>query len=159
MKNACKRGFTLVELLVVVLIIGILSAVALPQYQKAVNKSRVAGYWPVLKNLAEAAKLCSLEKRAACTLDELDIEAPACKPLPGFSRCSYRVTSDSADIRFDYDFALSVSPAGRWCGTSGGDYCSKYGLTGHAYPYGNMAESGLDAAGLTWVVALDSTSR
>ena len=54
MKN--KQAFTLIELLVVVLIIGILAAVALPQYQKAVEKSRATQALTLLKSFAQAAE-------------------------------------------------------------------------------------------------------
>ena len=42
-------GFTLLELVIVVLVVAILSAVALPQYQRAVAKSRYKSMFPIAK--------------------------------------------------------------------------------------------------------------
>ncbi|MBR2081403.1 MAG: prepilin-type N-terminal cleavage/methylation domain-containing protein [Elusimicrobiaceae bacterium] len=72
-----KQAFTLIELLVVVLIIGILAAVALPQYQRAVRKSRAGQILSLVRSLALAQELYYLaNNKYADTFEELDVQIP-----------------------------------------------------------------------------------
>ena len=77
-----KKGFTLVELLVVVLIIGILAAIAVPQYQKAVEKSRMTEGIMIVRKIAEmhqAYYMATGNYLGNFDIEKLDITIPGKK--------------------------------------------------------------------------------
>lgn len=73
-------GFTLVELLVVVLIIGILAAIVVPQYQKAVAKTKTSAAISQLVQIMQAQERFFMATgRYSLDLEELDITVPVSK--------------------------------------------------------------------------------
>ncbi len=76
MKNFFN-GFTLIELLVVILIIGILAVVALPWYQRALEKTRAVEAREILDTVYKAEQMRYLTDGAyANNFNELDVNIP-----------------------------------------------------------------------------------
>ena len=61
MKAQVQKGFTLIELMIVVAIIGILAAIAIPQYQNYVSKSQVSRVMSETGSLRTPAETCILD--------------------------------------------------------------------------------------------------
>lgn len=112
-----KQAFTLIELLVVILIIGILAAVAVPQYQKAIVKSRNAEMKQIVKTVAVAQEAYYLANgKWAVDFNELDLDLPLESPktiVDGhYGKCRTHVYgTDSARVGKNYYVALNSADA------------------------------------------------
>ena len=78
------KGFTLLELLMVVIIIGILASVALPQYFRVTERTRVAQMLPVLSAIRGSEvrfRAQDASQSYTTVLASLDIDFPVAWPV------------------------------------------------------------------------------
>lgn len=135
-----KKGFTLVEILVAVLIMTILITMAVPMYERTVEKSRLAEVSAMLKRISEA-KLRTMDSMnmnnytsGAFGLNLLDVKVPDSDAFSyGLYPASYpnavcarRLNGDASGTTFLY----LGETAPDYCATSNTSLCQEYRSSG-----------------------------
>lgn len=99
MRRSKAQGFSLLELLITVLIVGILATVALPNFTKSVEKAKVKDAQSVLASVASSERIYRLDQGSFGTLGNL-------------TENNYIADPDGGNLNVDWDFAIVVGGAG-----------------------------------------------
>ncbi len=138
-----RKGFTLVEILIVVLILIILVTMAVPMFDRALEKSHLAEVETNLKRLGEAKQRLMDERNVAnftngaFTINQLDIGFvnsqeftyslyPSTFPN---AVCAVRSRGDAKDTTF----LFLGEEAEETCASTSGNICSKYKSNGQRF--------------------------
>jgi type IV pilus assembly protein PilE len=133
MNKTIKRGFTLIEVLVVVAIIGILASVAYPSYVDSVRKSNRASAKARMTDVAQREGVFYSEQTggATYTTDLSKLNFPAGTLLSESKAHSVTVAAGTAGIATSYTItATAVGSETTACRTLTLDHLGTFGPAG-----------------------------
>jgi len=116
MKNN-KKGFTLIELMIVVAIIGILAAIAIPKFADLINKSKEGATKGALSSVRGALQVYYGDNEGWFPTDNLDVLVLNAKYINSIPQAKIPTRhTDSAAVS---EFASTVAVTGVFAGGSG----------------------------------------
>ena len=124
-----QQGFTLIELMIVVAVIGVLSAIAIPQYQKYVAKAEGAAALATLTGLKTNVEAYTVENGkfpAEANRSEIGIPSaalgtiklPETAPTTAEGAITFDFNDTSSPLNQGKDLLLNRDPNGGWTCTA-----------------------------------------